>query len=304
MTSLHQHVADYLALRRALGFKLVEAQQHLASFVAYARSRSSFITVELALEWATLPRGVHPNWWAVRLAAVRHLATYLAGIDPRTEVPGRDLLPRRASRATPYCYQDGDIAKLTRAALRLPQPLRGRTYATLIALLAVTGVRVGEAIRLDRDDVDWDHAILTIRRTKFGKSRQIPVHRSTIAALRDYARVRDRSGVRSGSPSFFMSLRGTRLIYKNVQRVFHQFVLDAGIAPGGRARIHDLRHTFAVRTLLGWYRRRVDVAARMPQLSTYLGHGDPAATYWYLTAAPELLALAGRRLELAARRHP
>jgi integrase len=308
--TLRCRLGEYLALRRALGFRLVEAEALLTGFVTFLEQRgATVITTSLAVEWATQPRHTQPGWWAYRLSAARLFAEHVRGVDPRTEVPARDLLPRRVQRVAPYLYSDGDIERLIRAARLLPYPLMARTYATLMGLLAVTGMRVGETIRLDRDDIDWKHGILTIHGSKFGKSRQIPLHGTTVDALAEYDRDRDRLGPRPRVPSFFLSLRGTRgtrLIYKNVQHVFHRLVLQAGIGRTDHRgpRIHDLRHTFAVRTLLGWHRTRGDVARSMPLLSTYLGHGDPVSTYWYLSSTPQLLAVAAQRLERQPRRAP
>jgi integrase len=188
------------------------------------------------------------------------------------------------------------------AAGKLRSPLRRATLQTLVGLLYVTGMRVGEAIRLDRDDVDLIRGLLLVRDSKFGKSRELPVHESTTVALRAYARQRDELCPEASSPAFFVSLAGTRLLYCNVHLAFLGFVRDAGLTPRSptcRPRPHDLRHSFAVETLTGWYRDGGDVESRLPSLSTYLGHVHPANTYWYLSAAPELLGLAAERLESA-----
>ena len=175
------------------------------------------------------------------------------------------------------------------------------TYSTLLGLLAATGMRVGEAISLDQDDVDWRRSLVTVSKSKFGKSRHVPVHGSTLSALHDYAQVRDRLCRRRRAPSFFISRAGTRVIHQNFHHVFLRLVRLTGI--GGRStrrpRLHDMRHTFAVKTLREWYRTGVDVELRLPWISTYLGHVNPSTTYWYLTATPELLAMAGDLLERA-----
>ena len=176
--------------------------------------------------------------------------------------------------------------------------LHAATYRTLIGLLAVTGMRLGEAIRLDRSDLDTAEAILTIRDTKFAKSRQVPVAPSTLAALAEYARVRDQQCPHPRSPSLLISTAGTRLISQNVEYVFARLTRQAGLtasSDGRRPRLHDFRHSLALNTLLDWYRDGVDVQARLPLLSTFLGHSTPANTYWYVSAAPELLALAAAR---------
>jgi integrase len=243
------------------------------------------------------------EWWSSRLAVVRTFAAFIATLDPETEVPPRDLLPAaRSRRATPYLYADEEIAALIEAARTLGSPLRVLTYQTLIARVAVTGMRVGEAIRLDRADVDFEAGVLTVWRSKFGKSRELPLHPSTLAAIRRYLARRDRLQPKPSAPSLFLSSAGTRLLYSGVHSTFLRLVRGAGLVPRSkecRPRIHDLRHSFAVRTIIEAYRSDANVAARLPLLSTYLGHADPAHTYWYLSAAPELLGLAAARLERA-----
>ncbi|HKI66345.1 MAG TPA: tyrosine-type recombinase/integrase [Solirubrobacterales bacterium] len=301
MIPLGQALDDYLTMRRGLGFKLARTEKLLAQFISYLDDvGADIVTVEHALTWASLPAGGDRSWWAYRLSVVRGFATYLQTLDPATEVPAAELLPGRPRRATPYLYSDVEIAALIAAADTLRFPLRVATYKTLIGLLAVTGMRVGEAIRLDRDDLDLAHELLVVRDGKFGKSRELPLQPSTIRALRDYLRLRDRLHPAPSAPALLISPAGTRLLYCNVHATFRQLRRRAGLQPRSascRPRIHDLRHTFAVRTLLDAYRSEADVQARLPLLSTYLGHVDPGATYWYLSAAPELLALAGERLE-------
>ena len=301
MIPLRRALDDYLTMRRGLGFKLARTEKLLAQFISYLDDvGADIVTVEHALTWASLPTGGDRSWWAYRLSVVRGFATYLQTLDPTTEVPAAELLPWRPRRATPYLYSDAEIAALIDAADTLRFPLRVATYKTLIGLLAVTGMRVGEAIRLDRDDLDLAHELLVVRDGKFGKSRELPLQPSTIRALRDYLRLRDRLHPAPSAPALLISPAGTRLLYCNVHATFRQLRRRAGLQPRSascRPRIHDLRHTFAVRTLLDAYRSEADVQARLPLLSTYLGHVDPGATYWYLSAAPELLALAGERLE-------
>lgn len=301
MSPLRRRLEEYLATRRALGFKLCRAGQILSDFVAHLeRRRAKTITVALALAWAKQAPDAHSAWWAARLSLVRGFARHLQAYDPRTEVPSASLLPRSVCRAVPYLYSAFELGCLMDAARRLPQPLRAATYSTFVGLLAVAGLRSGEAIRLDRDDVDLRGARLLIRSSKFGKSREVPLHDTAVAALRRYADVRDRAVPRPRSPAFLISSAGTRLFRSNAQLVFQKLARDAGIrrrSASCRPRLHDLRHTFAVRTLIDWYRADIDVQVRLPLLSTYLGHVDPHSTYWYLHAAPELLALAGQRLE-------
>lgn len=303
---LQEAVEQYLTVRRTLGFKLEREGRQLPEFASFVeRSGSEFVSVDLALAWARQPAAANPSWWGARLSVVRVFARYLHALDPRHQVPPADLLPSRSQRATPYLYSDADVVALMKAATSdCRHPLKAATYATYIGLLAATGMRVGEAIALDRDDVDWSESLLVVRSGKFGKSREVVLHATTLDALRAYGRLRSQVWPRPKTPAFFISLTGNRLIYKNVHYQFHRLVRRAGLSarsPRCRPRPHDLRHTFAVNTLLAWYQDGGDVAARMHLLSTYLGHLDPADTYWYLSATPELLGLAAQRLERGLR---
>jgi integrase len=304
MSDLDRHVQEYLAVRRALGFKLVGEGQLLAEFVKFADTVGErTITTQTALEWAMLPRSDSHNYLSRRLRAVRGFARYLQTLDPACEVPPSELLPASKYRPAPYLYRDREILALMAAASGLRPPLRAATFQTLIGLLACTGLRIGETIHLDREDFDPAHGVLTVRDSKFGKSREVLLHQSTVLALSDYAEVRDRLCPHAKEPSFFITTRGTRPAHPTIYKPFRALLDQVGVrhpSSSRRVRIHDLRHSFAVRTLLGWYRDGGDVAARMPLLSTYLGHVDPAATYWYLSAAPELLGLAAERLEIAS----
>jgi len=307
MKPLVAAAADYLRVRRALGFKLYHETWWLPDFVAYLRSHGrSTITTDLALCWAQQPADGDPNWWARKLGAIRRFARYHHPCDPRTEIPPPDLLPYRVRRQSPHLYTDEEVTALLQAARRLPDPLIAATYTTLLGLLAATGMRVGEAIGLDQDDIDWRRSLITVSKSKFGKSRHVPVHRSTLSALQDYAQTLDRLCPRRRAPSFFVSRAGTRVIHQNFHHVFLRLVRLSGVGhgPGRRPRLHDLRHTFVVKTLREWYRAGVDVEQRLPSLSTYLGHVNPSTTYWYLTATPELLTLAGDRLERAWKAKP
>lgn len=303
MTGLGQAVEDYITLRRALGFKLERAGRLLPDFVAYVeRCGSPFITTAIARDWAMQPASASPRWWATRLGHVRRFAQHMSALDPRTEVPPRELMDSHRARPAPYLYSDEDVQALMQAA---GETLRGSlmpsTYSTLIGLLAATGMRVGEAIALDRRDLDEREGVLTIRDSKFGRSREVPLHTTVCAALQAYGRHRDRVLPQPKALSFFISQAGTRLIYQNIHLVFLRLIRNAGLEGRRprRPRIHDLRHSFAMRTLQGWYRAGLDVQARLPRLSTYLGHVGPKSTYWYLTAVPELLGLAAERLEQA-----
>ena len=302
MSALRQSLDDYLALRRSVGYKLDDAGRILASFVAFAeRAGAGTITTELALSWAAQPREASPIWLAHRLSAVRGFARYLHALDPATEIPPADLLPAPGYQpAPPYLYSDADVAALLAAARRLTPPLQAATFETLLGLLAAAGLRIGEAMRLDRDDIDWEDKALVVHSSKFGRSREVVCHDSTIEALRAYAARRDQLCPRPASASFFVSQRGRRLAHHSIYGTFHKLAGEAGLRqrPGGRPPcVHGLRHSFAVNTLIRWYREGADVQARLPLLSAYLGHVRPSSTYWYLTACPELLALAAERLE-------
>ena len=299
MSTLRQALADYLAMRRAFGYKLDKAERLLGQFIAFAEERGdTYIRIETAMSWADLPSGADVIWTSRRLAEVRLFARHMQTLDPMTEVPPRDLLPARGRRATPYLYTPQEVADLMRATGHLRGSHVQATYRTLIGLLAATGMRVGEAIGLDRDDFDAGSGMVTIRHGKFDKARALPLHPSTVAALDDYLRRDDRPRPAS-MPPLLISSRGKRLRYGTVQPIFHKLLHHCGIAPRSaacRPRIHDLRHSFAVSTIVDDYRSG-DPGSRLAILSTYLGHADPGATYWYLSAAPELLGLAGERLE-------
>jgi integrase/recombinase XerD len=301
MSDLQQALRDYLALRRALGFKLERYGMLLPGFVASVdASGSPAITTALAVTWATKPPGVTAKWAAARLAMVRAFAAYVETLDPRTEVPPQELLPHPPRRKPPpYVYSDDEIDALMTATTSIADPFRALTCRTVVGLLASTGMRVGEAIALDRTAVDCEEGVITVRRSKFGKSRDVPVHPETSRALEEYAERRDRQFRGASSEAFFLSLVGKRLIYNNLHRAFFDLVTEAGLANRGprRPRIHDLRHTFAIRTLIDWYRAGLDVEQQLPRLSTYLGHVNPSMTYWYLSAVPELLGVAAQRLE-------
>ncbi|MGH8635384.1 MAG: tyrosine-type recombinase/integrase [Burkholderiales bacterium] len=303
MTRIERAVSEYLAVRRKLGFGLRLAGGALRSFAAFlAHHRESRITTSLALAWATSPTTAQPPQWANRLAMVRRFARHHAATDPRTEIPPDGLLPHRYRRVPPYLYSDGEIRKLIAATKRLPSRLglRSATYATIFGLVAATGMRMSEPIALDRSDVDLARGLVTIRLTKFRKSRLIPVRRSTCAALRDYASRRDRLVHNPKDPSFFISEWGTRLTEWSVRWTFVQMSHRIGLRKPGDSRgprLHDLRHRFAVQTLLGWYRSGADAQQQLPKLSTYLGHTHVADTYWYISAIPELLKHAARRVD-------
>ncbi len=300
MNPLRDALADYLGLRRSLGYGLRRAEKLLNQFLDYLEERgASTITTGLAVAWARLPQDASPLWWAHRLTVVRGFAGYLHVLDEAHEVPATDVLPWKSHRANPFLYTDAEIAALIAAAAALRFPLRVATYQTLIALLVVTGMRVGEAIGLDVDDFDDDHGVLLVRHGKGGTARQLPLHPSTTAAVRAYLQRPDRRSA-ARTAALLISPAGTRLLYCNVQATFQKLVRQAGIEPRSsscRPRIHDLRHSFAVSSLLDAYTRDRDIDRRLTLLATYLGHRSPAGTYWYLSAAPELLAAALERLD-------
>jgi integrase/recombinase XerD len=303
---LRQAAEEYLATRRALGFTLSTQGRLLMDFVAYCEQHAvATVTTDVALAWATgTARSRDRLWWARRLMVVRIFARHLQALDPATQVPPMDVLPHSYRRTTPYLYSPQQLSDLVQAAGRLRPRLRGLTYAAVIGLLASCGLRISEACRLDVDDVDLDEGVLRVRASKFGKSRIVPMHATTVAALRIYAGRRDLLCPERTSAAFFLNSRGRRLDAANAAHTFVLVLDTAGIVvPPGirRPRLHDLRHSFTVATLLAWYRDGGDVAARLPLLSTYLGHVDPKSTYWYLQATPELLAAAADRLEHAER---
>lgn len=301
MISLRAALRDYLLIRRRLGFELRADGRLLEGFVDFAeRAGARHITTELALAWARQPQDAHPHRWRQRLGMVRAFARYVATIDPASEVPAEDLLPATRQRVPPYIYSQGEIAALMRAARALKPPLRAATFETLIGLMATTGLRLGEALGLDRRDVDLDDGALHVRAAKQSKQREVPLHPTTTDALREYARWRDRRWPRPKTAAFFVSQKGQRLSHDAVHGTFPKLIREVGLDGSGyrgRPRPHDLRHAFAVRTLLGWYRTGEEVDRNLPLLSTFLGHVHPSDTYWYLQAVPELLQLIGRRLD-------
>jgi integrase len=297
--TLRRALVAYLKTRRALGFTSKSEASLLPQFVAFLDEQGcSYVTASAAIAWAEQPRDTTPRWWTKRLTLVRGFATYLRTIDARTEVPPLDVFPHTPSRSVPYVYSPEDLTALLSATATLISPLKTATYKTLLGLLAVTGMRVGEAVALDECDLDRHRAVLVVRKAKFGKSRELALHASSVAALEQYRRERARRVPHPRCPSFFVSAAGTRLFYQNVHLTFLRLVYAAGLgARQPRPTIHDLRHTFAIRTVLDWYREGADVEARLPLLSTYMGHVGPSSTYWYLTAVPELLEAATIRLE-------
>lgn len=306
MNTLREALADYLALRRSLGFKLHDAEGVLSRFVSFMEEhQAAHITARLALEWLQQARTVRSAERARQLCFVRRFARYRSAVDPATEVPAQDLYPYRSTRARPYLYSELEVQRLLDAALQLPTawpstPLRPRVFYCLFGLLSVTGLRFSEALDLKLDDVDLEQGVLTIRAAKFGRSRLVPLHPSTCEVLAEYLRRRKVYLGTHRSDYVFISNRGTRLDGGRVRRAFYALSRQTGLrAPGARngPRLHDLRHRFAVRVLTRWYESGEDPTRRLPVLSTYLGHLYVAGTYWYLSNSPELMAQAMARLE-------
>jgi integrase/recombinase XerD len=299
VSALAAHVADYLRLRRALGFKLAEPGHVLPQFVAWLEGTGSeAITAEAAITWARLPQGRDPVTLSHRLGAVRGFARYLRTIDPATEIPPTGLFGKQQRRA-PHIYSPQEIQRLMRAARQLHPPLRAATIEALLGLLAVSGLRIGEALALTRQDVDLATGVLRIRHAKFDRERLVPLHLSATHALRGYAAHRDRLCPEQKSDTFFVSATGTALRHSTVHAAFRTLLAPAGLptATGSRPRVHDLRHTVVVNTLIDWQRDGVDIASLLPVLSTYLGHVNPASTYWYFSAVPQLMQLAAAGLD-------
>jgi len=304
MKSLRQAIQDYLALRRSLGFKLRDAGRWLSKFADFLDARgATCVTTQLALEWAQQDPTVLPSTCAQRLGYVRGFARHQVAVDPRTEIPPAGLLPFRPRRARPFLYSQEQVEQLLSCALELAPAdgLRPRTYHCLLGLLSVTGMRVGEAIRLQLDDVNLKEGLLTLRGTKFGKSRLVPIHPSTQEVLAQYRARRERCATgTTASAFFFVTSRGHHLDIGDIHRPFYALSRRVGLRAAGASRgprLHDFRHRFAIETLLRWYRSGAEVEQRLPLLSTYLGHVHVADTYWYLSGCPELMQQAVARLE-------
>jgi integrase len=298
MSTLRQAAEDYLALRRSLGFTLAVPGQQIQQFADHLDTLGATqVTIDLAVAWATQPAGAAPYYHWLRLSAIRGFAGYLHGIDPAHQVPPADLLPREYHRPTPYLLSAADIAALINAAGTLRPVLHAATYQTLIGLLAVAG-RPSEALALDVSDVDL-RAGVHVAHGKYGKTREILLHPSTVAEFADYTQLRNRMFPHRADTNFFVSVLGTALNQRRVHYVLKRLAGQVGLLPRSRrckAVPMSLRHSFAVATLITWYQDGVDADAHMPLLSTWLGHVDPADTYWYISAAPELLALAAERM--------
>jgi integrase len=297
-------VQEYLDYRKGLGFRLRSEGQLLLRFAEYADhlGHQGPLTIALAVQWAKLPSQAAPLYWARRLEVVRVFAEYRAAFDARTEIPPRRMLGPAHRRTAPYIYSPEEIGQLLAAAraIRPVTGLRPQTYTTLFGLLACTGLRISEAVKLDRADVDLARGLLMIRQTKFHKSRIVPLHPSTTEVLAKYARFRDQYHPTAQTTAFFLTEWGWSLNAQMAQTTFRKLRKQLGWLPRNgtrKPRIHDLRHTFACRRLLQWYEENADLDQGVTALATYLGHARVSNTYWYLTGFPELLAVAGARFE-------
>lgn len=298
MSILREHGTAYLAMRRSLGYKPDGHGRLLMKFISYLEDHGhGTVTTEAAMSWAAAPEEVTQSYRNRRLSVARCFARYLSAFDPACQVPPPGLTGPPQPRPAPYLYSPQDISALIHAAGTLASPLQAATFQALISLLAVTGLRPGEAVALDADDVDLDAALVTVH-GKYDRTRLVPLHPGTVAMLRRYRERCRRLCPAPSSPAFFLSAAGTRLAGSRMDAVFAQLLALAGITSCVRrpARVHGLRHSFAVATLTGWYRDGADVAARMPLLSAFMGHAGPASTFYYLHAAPELPGLAAQRL--------
>jgi len=306
MSDLSSELNRYLRIRRSLGYDLGTTERVLRKFVDFAKQKGAeYISVMLFLQWRESFGHANQQTWSRRLGMVRLFAQWLQCLDPKHEVPQRGLIPDRTRRSRPYIYSDEEICRVVGAAAELPSNngIRALTCSTLFGLIAVTGLRISEAVSLNVADVDLETGVLTLRRGKWGKSRLLPVSASTTVQLAAYAKERDRLLGACPEP-FFVSDSGGRITDCSARYNFAAVCQAIGLRPkekfcrhGHGPRIHDLRHTFAVRTLVNWYRTGRNPSQEMIKLTTYLGHSSPARTYWYLEAVPQLLALASRRAE-------
>lgn len=303
-------VGNYLAERRRLGFGLTSKGRTLMSFARYVDGldRQGPLTVDVMGDWARRDKWNKgdPQTWARRLKQLRPFTQYLRQFEPRTEVPDESIFGSIQERVAPHIYREQDIIDLL-AAARMLEPregLRPATYETLFGLIASAGLRVSEAVDLLDADVDLKQGILTIRQTKFAKSRQLPLHSSTVGVLLRYRLLRNRHVQTTTEMPFFVGARGRRLGerlgLRQVHRIFTSLRDQLGWVNRGAhdgPRIHDLRHSFAVRRVMLWHEHGTDIDQAMLALSTYMGHAKISNTYWYLTGVPELMALAGGKFE-------
>jgi integrase len=304
MTSLREGVSDYLELRRSLGFRLKKDEHLLFDFADFMERRHAVhITAKLAVHWARQPASTDVNYHAGRLRAVRSFARYRILSDPQTEIPATDLLPRQRIAFQPHIFSEEEIGRILAASLRPhrgAKPISRWSRYTIFGLLSVTGMRVGEALSLDLADVDLDCGVLTIRNSKFGKSRLVPVHATTCAALKLYLEQRNAFLAGHFVKPFFISPLSCRITHAVLDRSFLRLTRKLGIRGASDTtgpRLHDLRHTMAVEVLRRCYRAGADPERRLPALSTYLGHTHLNYTYWYLHQNPGLMTEAVARLQ-------
>ncbi len=309
-TTMQARVCNYLAERRRLGFELIPCGRLLMSFARYidAQEYCGPLTIEIMAQWAKQDKWQRgdPATWARRLKQLRPFTRYLRQFEPRTEVPDEAIFGPLQERLTPHIYNEQEIVDLLAAArdLRPPDGLRPATYETLFGLIAAAGLRVSEAVHLLEVDVDLQHGLLTVRKTKFAKSRQLPLHPSTVEALRRYRNKRRHHVAVTAEMPFFVSSKGQGLSLRQVSRIFaalRQQLEWVNRGAHDRPRIHDLRHTFAVRRVTLWQANGVEIDQAMLALSTYMGHAKISNTYWYLTAVPELMAAAAGKFEQFAK---
>lgn len=302
MSTLREHLSEYLALRRALGYQLDKLDLLAGQFCDWltAQGKTTFTTID-AVTWARLPADANRQWWAIRLGAVRTFATYLDAIGVDVQVPPPRTLPAAAGRATPFIYSQQDLDTLLDACGQVfTRPLVIATMRTVIGLLSATGIRIGEALRLRMADIDTTSGVLTIRANKHGPDRLIPIHPSTSRHLIAYRDLPARAATRPAPDGpLLVTSRGGRYLRSTIDAYFMRLVRAAALQPRGRARprLHDLRHTFATAHMAAAYRSGADPQRRLTLLATWLGHTSAAHTYWYLSATPELMALAADRLE-------
>jgi integrase len=308
LMNLRARVRQYLRERRRLGFQLRSMGYALRSFAHRVDKLENPgpLTVEIMAEWARSdrPGSNDPRTWARRLKILRPFTRWLQQFEPGTEVPDDAIFGRVGERLTPHIYSEQELVDLLAVARHLRPELRGATYEALFGLLAAAGLRVSEAVLLHTGDVDLKTGMLTIQRTKFAKSRQVPLHPSAVEALRRYRRLRDPLIDFDNDTPFFVGSRGKRrghqLSTRQVDRLFAQLRTQLAWPNRGAhttSRVHDIRHSFIVRRMLAWHAEGIDIDQAMLALSTYVGHAMVTNTYWYLTAVPELMGLAAAKFE-------
>lgn len=301
--NLRQALMDYLTLRRSLGFKLHSDGKALTTFVTFLEeNQSDHITTALAVRWATMSKSTRPYRWGRRLCFVRGFASYLRALDDRTEIPPVNLLTSKHQRPTPYLFTDNEISRLVEATGQLQgvDTFLKHSLSCLLGLLSATGLRIGEALALSVDDIDLESGVITISGAKFGKTRLIPLHSSTVRALARYRDARQQILQERSVDYWFVNHQSKRLGYDCVRKHFHKLLELLGMngkVGHPKPRLHDLRHHFAVSTLIRWYKNEANIDSKLPVLSAYLGHVETRDTYWYISSCPNLMNAAKKRLE-------